>query len=102
MAQNSTASGAVGPRRITGALLLNAFPALARQFKPVPASHFATVDEDTRVVACPCRRRPVLALGELRSCEEARQWAPSHAVRERCSRTFIATNRSVLVTGGKG
>lgn len=88
-------------RRVTGAMLLNAFPALARRFGPVPQSHFATLGEDARVVACPCGRRPVLSLGELRGCEGARQWVPDHAARGRCARTFIATNRGVLVTGGR-
>jgi hypothetical protein len=100
---DSTAGGQnLSPRRVTGAMLLNAFPALARRFRPVPRSHFATLDEETRVVACPCTRRPVLAHGELVSCERARQWAPSRAALEPCPRTFIATNRAVLVTGGKG
>jgi hypothetical protein len=100
---DSTAGGQnLSPRRVTGAMLLNAFPALARRFKPVPRSHFATLDENERVVACPCHRRPVLSCGELRSCEEARQWAPHHAALGPCGRTFIATNRAVLVTGGKG
>lgn len=93
------ASGLAEPRPFTGALALLAVPGLARQFAPIPARYFATVDEATRVVHCPCGRRPTLGLGELRSCEHARQWVPDHAPRGGCSRTFIATNRAVLVTG---
>lgn len=88
-----------GLRPLTAALLINSFPALARQFKPIPRGYFATLSEYERVVACPCSRRPVLGLGELKSCEHARLWVPVRGDVAPCPRTYIATNRSVLVTG---
>lgn len=84
------------PRRVTAAMLLMAVPGVREQLRLVPAEYTGEVEEG-RVVACVCGRRPVLALGELRTCAAARAWVPSRAG---CGRVFLASRRCVFVLGG--
>lgn len=90
----------VEPLRVRAAGLLMAVPGLAQQFVPVPGAYHGHLGDGARIVICPCGRRPVIGRGELRGCERAREWVPTLTY-EVCPRTFVGTNRGVLVFGGK-
>jgi hypothetical protein len=86
----------VRPRRVTAAMLLTAVPGVREQMRTVPAE-YQVEHEDGRVIACLCGRRPVLALGELKTCCRARAWVPTRAG---CDRSFLASRRVTFVLGG--
>jgi hypothetical protein len=81
------------PRRVTAAMLLTAIPGVRDQLVTVPPGYTAEVDYQ-RVVACPCGRRPVLGLGEMRTCEVARAYVPTRAG---CTRVFLASRTVTFV-----
>jgi hypothetical protein len=82
--------------RLTAAALALAVPGLARQFRKVPGEYWRLHGSTglRAAVECPCGNRPVLSVGELRSCREL------DACPHRCERQFMFTGKSMLVAGG--
>ena len=66
----------------------------AEHLKPGPDSHWCEHNGTKARVLCPCRNRPVVGLGELRSCRA------DAASPHRCHRLFLFTGRGVLVGYG--
>lgn len=75
------------PRRLRLVTFLEAVPALAAQFRPVP-EEYVTVTMEARqaTVKCPCGEAPTIAFEDGEKCS--------------CDRFFLASNGRVFVMGG--
>jgi hypothetical protein len=75
------------PRRLDFALMMQAVPGLAAQYKrKIPAEFWSVAAQELVDVACPCGETPAARLGVPKECA--------------CERFYLYTGESVRVAGG--